>query len=148
MKKEASLSIIEDVKNKKFVMIIHHRGINEGYVNFPGGKKEEGETMEECVCRETYEETGLIIKNPKKVGYIEFAGKDFFVHVYKSTEFTGTLKENKEEVKVFWQDADKIPYDRMRKADKDFLPEILSGKYVSRRYYYDKDFNISKVEEI
>lgn len=148
MKKEAALSIIEDVENKKYVMIVHQRGINKGYVNFPGGKKENGETMEQCVCRETLEETGLIINNPKKVGYIEFFGQDFFVHIYKSTEFTGTLKEKEDEVHVFWQDADKIPYDKMRKADKDFLPEILSGKYVSRRYYYDKDFNISNVEEI
>lgn len=39
MKKEASLSIIEDTKNHKFLMIRHHRGINKGCVNFPGGKK-------------------------------------------------------------------------------------------------------------
>ena len=41
MRKEASLSIIEDVKNNKFLMIRHQRGINKGYINFPGGKKEE-----------------------------------------------------------------------------------------------------------
>ena len=62
MKKEASLSIVES--NHKFLMIKHQRGINEGYVNFPGGKKEPNETMEDCVKRETYEETGLMIKNP------------------------------------------------------------------------------------
>ena len=148
MPKIATLSIVEDVKNKKYVMILHQRGINEGFVNFPGGKKEEGETIEQCVCRETLEETGLIIKNPQNVGYIEFAGKDFFVHIYKSTEFEGEIKENKEEAVVFWQDADKVPYDKMRSADKDFLPEILSGKYVKRRYYYDQDFNITKIEDL
>ena len=57
MRKEASLSIIEDVENHKFLMIRHHRGINKGCVNFPGGKKEDGETMEDCVRRETLEET-------------------------------------------------------------------------------------------
>ncbi len=148
MVKIATLSIIEDVKNKRFVMIRHHRGINEGYINFPGGKIEEGESLTDCVCRETYEETGLIIKNPQKVGYIEFAGAEFYVHVYKSTEFEGKLREKEDEVNVFWQDADKIPYDKMRSADKDFLPEILSGKYVKRRYYYDQDFNITKIEDL
>ena len=64
MKKIATLSIIEDTKNKRYIMIRHHRGINEGFLNFPGGKKEEGETITDCVCRETYEESGLIIKNP------------------------------------------------------------------------------------
>lgn len=28
MRKEASLSIVEDIKNNKFLMIRHHRGIN------------------------------------------------------------------------------------------------------------------------
>ena len=45
MRKEASLSIVEDVKNHKFLMIRHHRGINNGCINFPGGKKEPDETM-------------------------------------------------------------------------------------------------------
>lgn len=148
MPKIATLSIIEDVKNRKYVMIRHHRGINKGYINFPGGKIEEGESLIDCVCRETLEETGLIIKNPIDVGYIEFAGKEFYVHIYKSTEFEGKLKEKEDEVHVFWQDKDDIPYDQMRTADKDFLPEILSGKYVKRRYYYDEDFNIEKVENL
>ena len=39
MRKEASLSIVEDLKNHKFLMIRHHRGINKGCINFPGGKK-------------------------------------------------------------------------------------------------------------
>ncbi len=148
MKKIATLSIIEDVENKKYVMIRHNRGINKGYINFPGGKKEEGESVVDCVCRETFEETGLTINNPTEVGYIEFAGKDFYVYIYKSTDFSGQLKEKEDEVKVFWQDVDKVPYDEMRAADKDFLPEILSGKYVKRRYHYDENFNIVKVENI
>lgn len=148
MKKIATLSIIEDVINHKYVMIRHQRGINKGYLNFPGGKKEENETIIDCVCRETLEETGLTIKNPKEVGYIEFAGKDFCVYVYKSTEFEGNLKEKEDEVNVFWQDTDAVPYEQMRAADRHFLPEILSGKYVKRRYFYDENFNLTGVEEL
>ncbi len=46
-------------------------------MNFPGGKREEGETMEDCVRRETLEETGLVIENPVQVGYVEFPRFDF-----------------------------------------------------------------------
>ncbi len=145
MKKEASLSIIEDVKNHKFLMIKHLRGINKGYVNFSGGKKEEGESMEDCVRRETFEETGLTILNPKQVGYVEFPATDYYVSIFKSTEFTGELKNKEDEVEVFWQDADKIPYDKMREADKDYIPEILSGTYVNRRYVYDDNFKLKEV---
>lgn len=149
MKKIATLSIIEDIKNKRYVMIRHNRGINNGFLNFPGGKKEENESIIDCVCRETLEETGLIIKNPIEVGYIEFINQNFFVYIYKSTEFEGVLKENdKNEVNVFWQNAKNIPYDKMRAADKDFLPEILSGKYIKRRYFYDENFNLVGSENL
>lgn len=145
MRREASLSIVEDVKNHKVLMIRHHRGINKGCINFPGGKREGDETMDQCVIRETLEETGLQIKNPIQVGYIEFPTMNFYVYVYKSTEFSGHIAENEAEVNAFWQDADSIPYEEMREADKDFLPEILSGKYVKRRYMYDENFHITDI---
>lgn len=146
--KEASLSIIEDTTQHKFLMIRHHRGINNGCINFPGGKKEESETMEQCVCRETQEETGLIIENPVKVGYVEFPKFDFYVHIYKSTKFSGTLKSKEDEVETFWLDIDNIPYEEMREADRNFLPDILAGKYVNRRYHYDDNFHLLSIEEI
>lgn len=148
MKKEASLSIVEDTKNHKFLMIRHQRGINQGCINFPGGKKETDETMEQCVIRETFEETGLTIENPVQVGYIEFPTKNFYVYVYKSTDFSGSIHENKDEAVVFWQDAKDIPYHEMREADRDFLPDILAGKYVKRRYIYDEDFHIIEVIDL
>ena len=98
MKRNASLSIVEDTKMHRFLMIKHQRGINKGHLNFPGGKQEAGETMEECVIRETKEETGLDIKNPLLVGYIEFPGADLAVYVYRSTEYSGTLHEKQDEV--------------------------------------------------
>lgn len=145
MKKIASLSIVEDVKNHKFLMIEHKRGINKGCKNFPGGKKEPFETIEECVKRETFEETGLEIHNPIEVGYIEFPTKNFYVYVFKSTEFSGQIVENKDEANVFWIDKSNIPYEDMREADKDFLPDILENKYVKRRYIYDENFHITDI---
>ncbi len=146
--KEASLSIVEDVEKGCYLMIRHQRGINKGYVNFPGGKKEAGEDMRSCVIRETFEETGIRITNPVEVGYIEFPTMDFYVHIFKSTAFSGTLTARAEEVEVFWQDKKTLPYDQMRAADKDFLPPILSGQYVKRRYYYTPDFRVKRVEDI
>ena len=102
--KEASLSIVEDVENGRYLMIRNHRGINKGCLNFPGGKKEPGEDMRACVIRETFEETGITVKNPVEVGYIEFPTMDFYVHVFKSTEFSGKLTPRAEVVDVFWQD--------------------------------------------
>ena len=120
--KEASLSIIEDTKNHKFLMIRHHRGINKGCINFPGGKRENGESMEDCVRRETLEETGLTILNPVKVGYVEFPRFDYYVHIYKSTKFSGEIHAKQDEVETFWQDAYKIPMNKCVRPTVIFCP--------------------------
>lgn len=147
--REASLSIIKDIKNNRFLMIRHHRGMNKGFVNFPGGKKEQSDKdMVACVSRETFEETGLTIFNPKFVGVMEFPTMDIKVYTYFSTEFEGTISAKKDEVDVFWQDADHIPYEKMRTADADFLPEILAGHTVNKRYFYNPDGSLDKVENI
>ena len=148
MRKEASLSIIENVKNNTVLMIKHKRGINNGYVNFPGGKKEPNETMVDCVIRETFEETGLKISNPKKVGYIEFPTMDFYVTIFKSTEYEGTLSNNPEEVDAFWQNIKAIPYDKMRTADADFVPLVMAGHEVNKQYFYDEQFNLVKIVDL
>lgn len=65
-----------------------------------GGKFEKGETPQECVIREVYEETGLTIDNPKLCGFImfpEFDGtNDWGVFVFKATNFSGDLIHSKE----------------------------------------------------
>ena len=104
--------------------------------------------MEDCVRRETFEETGLVIENPKQVGYVEFPRFDFYVHIFKSTDYSGEVKENEDEVNAFWQDADSIPYAEMREADRDFLPDIIAGKYVKRRYVYDENFKLLDVIDL
>ncbi len=145
MKKIASLSIVEDTINHKYLMIRHHRGINKGCINFPGGKKEPNESIKDCVMRETFEETGIKIENPVEVGYIEFPTMNFYVHVFKSTEYSGSIKENEAEVDAFWIDTDKVPYEEMREADRNFLPDIISGQYVKRRFMYDENFHITEI---
>ena len=145
----ATLSIVKDERNNKFLMIKHERGINKGFVNFSGGKQEHGETLEQCARRETLEETGITILNPKKVGYVEFPSMDFYVHIFYSTEFTGEVSGRFGEIqKAFWQDADHIPYDLMREADRIFLPRVLNGEYVKMRFNYDPSGKLTSVEEL
>jgi len=147
--REASLSIVKDIQNNRFLMIRHHRGMNKGFINFPGGKKEpEDQDMIACVKRETMEETGIEILNPTYSGYLEFPTMDIKVYIYVSTEFLGDISAKKDEVDVFWQSADDIPFDRMRTADADFLPYVLEGKIVKKRYFYAPDGSVEKSEEI
>lgn len=49
-----------------------HRGFGVGKWNGPGGKVEDGETLEQSVIREIKEETGLEVANLEKGGELEF----------------------------------------------------------------------------
>ena len=68
-------------------------------VAFPGGHVEKGESFNDAVVREIYEETGLYIKNPKLCGIKQFENQDFsryIVLLYKTNEFRGNLHSSDE----------------------------------------------------
>ncbi|AQQ52749.1 NUDIX domain-containing protein [Planococcus lenghuensis] len=48
-------------------------------LEFPGGKRERGETLEEAAVRETYEETGGVLKSLKWVGEYKVMAERPFV---------------------------------------------------------------------
>ena len=76
------LTIIEDKKNHKLLMVENLRGINKGFVNFPGGKREFNETIENSSIRESLEETGIIPINIKTAGKIVYKPADIEMYIY------------------------------------------------------------------
>lgn len=54
----------------QILMIRKSRGPYIGLLDLPGGKMEEGETIEEALIRETQEETG---GNPRNIRFFDFA---------------------------------------------------------------------------
>jgi len=112
-----------------------HKGLWVGL----GGKFEPGESPEDCVMREVYEESGLSIQNPQLRGILTFPGfaneEDWYVFLFTATEFTGELKECKEG-KLAWIDKSKLNQLPMHAGDKYFLEwvdrhdGIFSAKYI------------------
>lgn len=59
-----------------------------------GGKFEDGESPEECVCRETLEETGLTLRRPEYRGLVTFVSDRWeteYMHLFWADDFTGSL---------------------------------------------------------
>lgn len=124
-----------------------------GKYNGFGGRVEKGETLEQATVREAFEEAGIMLINPKLVGKLLFqfqAGEqDHLVHFFKADKFSGTPRES-DEMKPEWFEIDKIPYDKMRKDDKYWLPLLLSGKKFKGEFIFNKELQIAdyKLNEV
>ena len=88
-----------------------------------GGKFEEGESPEECVLRETLEETGLILTDYTYRGIVTFVSDEWgteYMHLFTADAFSGELKECSEG-NLEWVPIGKIEELNIWEGDKVFL---------------------------
>lgn len=128
--------------NNKVLMINRNKRKNDmhlGKWNGLGGKFEPGETPEECVIREVYEESGLLIKNPELKGFLTFPAfddeEDWYVFVFTAREFSGKLKES-EEGEIEWIEWDQVFSLPLWEGDKYFLEWLNQERIFSAKFIY------------
>lgn len=66
-KKISGVSIIATMDNKLLLLHEFRMGVNKRIYNLCAGMIEEGESIEECIQRELFEETGLQVKTIQKI---------------------------------------------------------------------------------
>lgn len=106
-------------------------------VCFPGGHVEAGEAFTDAAIRETQEETGLTIKNPKLCGIKQFqnkCGARYVVFFYKTDQFTGTLCSS-DEGEVFWVARDDLPKYHLVEDFMDMV-KVMESDDLNEFYYY------------
>ena len=140
--KLATLCYVKE--NHKTLMLFRNKkadDIHLGKWNGLGGKIHLGETPEECVIREVYEESGLRIKNPSLRGILTFPAfkdeEDWYVYVFVATQFSGRLSESSEgELK--WVEDRKLLQLPLWEGDPFFLKWIEERKFFSGKFFYEK----------
>ena len=63
----SGVSVIATCKDKMLLLHEFRMGVNKTVYNLCAGMIEEGESIEECIARELYEETGLKVKKIKAI---------------------------------------------------------------------------------
>ena len=88
------------IENERGQYLMLHRVKKENDANRDkwigiGGKFEDGESPEECVARETLEETGLTLTKYRYRGLVTFVSDRWeteYMHLFTATGYTGTLR--------------------------------------------------------
>lgn len=136
---EATLIFV--IQKNRILLIRKKRGLGAGKINGPGGRLESGETPDDCVVRELYEELGITPVKPVKLGEHRFQfldGYSIYVHVYRASIFTGTPIETDEAIPM-WFAIDAIPFTEMWEDDRLWLPLLLEGKTFSGYWIFEDD---------
>lgn len=134
VEKDGKLLMLHRTKKKNDVM--------EGKWVGLGGKVESGETPEECIVREVYEESGLTLKSFKMKGFITFpdfqGSGDWYMFLFISDDFEGELIES-DEGDLQWiakEDLDQLP---MFEGDRLFMKWMYEHPFFSAKMCYEGD---------
>ncbi len=130
-------------------LLLHRIGkkndVNHGKWIGVGGHIENGETPEECMRREVWEETGLTVRDFLKRGVVRFLSGDWqeIMHLYTVDGFEGEL-HGCDEGELRWVPNQRIPFLEQWEGDKVFLDLISSGAPFFRlTLVYDGDRLVS-----
>ncbi len=102
-------AVFNNEKDK--VLFINRKKDWKGFA-FPGGHLENGESIQNCIIREVFEETGLKLKIVKFVGITHFynnlSNRRYMVHNFVSNCYEGDSIKECEEGEIVWVDKENV----------------------------------------
>ncbi|MBE7733784.1 NUDIX hydrolase [Devosia faecipullorum] len=105
MTDQANAASVGIVKHGKILLIKRALAPYQNLWTFPGGRMDDGETIEQCAIREVQEELGLLVRNPRHV-MTQSLGRDgtYRLAVFTTTDYSGTIRPSEEIADYKWAD--------------------------------------------
>ena len=149
---ETVLAYIENDQNQYLLLYRNKEegDLNEGYYMGVGGHLEEGETKEDALIREVWEETKLKVVSYKYQAKIYFSSDEYdeVMHLYLITKVEGEIDYNCDEGDLSYVDKDKLSTLPMWEGDKIFLKKMLNNDdYFELKLVY-KGRTLVEVKEL
>jgi 8-oxo-dGTP diphosphatase len=113
------------------VLLAHRRDID--WWNLPGGGMELGETVEEAICREVREETGLEIVVEYLVGVYSKPQKQEVVLTFRCRIISGTLTATEESRECRYFAPDALPLNTLPKHRQRVEDALLNQSHAVMR---------------
>ena len=105
-----------------------------------GGKFVDGESPEECMLREVFEETGLILKDYAFRGIVTFVSDRWeteYMHLFTAAEYEGEPGECSEGV-LEWVPKEKVTELKLWEGDRIFLERLNESRdFFSLKVVYE-----------
>ncbi len=152
LKQAYTVIYIKDKTTNKFLFLYRNKkknDINHGKYIGIGGKIEPGESKDECILREVYEETNLTLNTFYYMGEVRYidigSGTYEKMYVYYSDDYTGEIKECSEGTLKFMSEEEFYASPHWAE-DKIFLDYALKNNaFKSVNYYYKNGVNFKTI---
>lgn len=136
------LATLAYLKRDGHTLMLHKaRGYQVGKWNGLGGKFDPGESPEDCLKREVFEESGLTVTAAQLKGFITFPDfdgeEDWYAFVYVVSGFSGDLIASAEGELRWIPDAD-VPKLGLWEGDRVFLPWLERPETFSAKFVYER----------
>lgn len=129
----ATLGYIVSSDGREVLMVHRNKrpdDLHYGKYNGLGGKVDRDESVSDCMKREIFEESGLMVERMTLRGTISWpgfgkGGADWFGFIFRIDSWTGTAHEGNHEGTLQWIAVDKLLDLPLWESDRLFLPMVF-----------------------
>lgn len=132
-------------KDNKVLMIKFSKKWGQVYAP-PGGKFKKGESPLDCIIREYFEETGLLIK-PRLQGVSYWQDSlEGIIFVYVAEDYEGELREVSEEGTLEWIRIEDLSKIKQFEQNELFTPYLFQDELFEGKFSLDNNCKVLKYE--